>query len=142
MHFVFCFEEKIYLACIDFKVLYNPVIVTEKKCMIYLTIMWIWTRSTEHIVNAFISINGLIDYLIHLEELSCIQYTNYTLYLLFSNYCTFIVSVIMTCILMLSGRKKKNRTIVTEVFCCFDPLLFYLSASVAHLLKSLKTANV
>jgi len=63
-----------------------------------------------HKVNAFISINGLIDYLLHLEELN--YFTNYVLLAFFQLLHFHCLSDNGTCILMLSVRRK-NRTIVT-----------------------------
>lgn len=118
MHFtVICFERKKNdVAFIDFKVLYNSVIVTFNVCVIYLLCEYEQDLlSINWMLLSALMVSLMISYILK----GCIYLTNCTLYLLFSNYCTFIVSVIMTCILMLSGEKKQQKRLSLLSFLSF-----------------------
>lgn len=109
-------EKKNDVAFIDFKVLYNSVIVTFNVCVIYLLCEYEQDLlSINWMLLSALMVSLMISYILK----GCIYLTNCTLYLLFSNYCTFIVSVIMTCILMLSGEKKQQKRLSLLSFLSF-----------------------
>lgn len=118
MHFtVICFERKKKSRSINRfqNIVQFCYCDREKMCLWFIWLLCEYEQdllSINWMLLSALMVSLMISYILK----SCIYLTNCTLYLLFSNYCTFIVSVIMTCILMLSGEKKKKKTIVTFKF--------------------------